>query len=180
MRGNLDTAFIHEWVRVLLALKDAAIATRDPSVFVEEMSMLGPRDFAIKYLPANNTITTGVLNQFDLLSNSMYEGARLAQDVAYCIDWEEPFVDVGPSPADATEEVEPEADVLLAAEPQDLDGGWAAPPGPFRAPRVGAGAGAVPDHFWRALDAAVARQPEPNAVRAQRAFAAAMRDRRPA
>lgn len=187
MRGNLDTAFIHEWVQVLLVLKDAAIATRDPSVFVEEMSMLGPRDFAIKYLPVNNTITTGVLNQFDLLSNSMYEGARLAQDVAYCIDWEEPFVDVGPSYVDTPEEVEPEADVLLAAEPQDPHVGWGDPPAPFRAAGIDNGlaarAAAIPDHFWRALDP-IAPEPEGAAVqanvRAQRALAAAMRDRRPA
>jgi hypothetical protein len=91
MRGNLDVPFIKAWVDILLALKDAAKVTRDPSAFVQEMSFLGPMEFARKYLPAN-VITYGVLAQEDILSNSMYEGARLAQDVAYCIEWGDPVV----------------------------------------------------------------------------------------
>jgi hypothetical protein len=91
MRGNLEVPFIKAWVDVLLALKDAAKVARDPSVFVQEMSFLGPREFARKYLPAN-VITDSVLAQEDILSNSMYEGARLAQDVAYCIEWGDPVV----------------------------------------------------------------------------------------
>jgi hypothetical protein len=93
MRGNLDVPFIKAWVDTLLALKDAAKVTRDPSVFVQEMSFLGPMGFARKYLPSN-VITDAVLAQEDILSNSMYEGARLAQDVAYCIEWGDPVVKV--------------------------------------------------------------------------------------
>ena len=89
MRGNLDVPFIQAWVDTLLALKDAAKEAKDPSVFVQEMSFLGPREFAHKYLPAN-VIADGVLAQEDILSNSMYDGARLAQDVAYCIEWGDP------------------------------------------------------------------------------------------
>lgn len=89
MRGNLDVPFIKAWVETLLALKDAAKEAKDPSAFVQEMSFLGPMEFVRKYIPAN-MIADGVLAQEDILSNSMYEGARLVQDVAYCIDWGNP------------------------------------------------------------------------------------------
>lgn len=98
MRGNLDPAFITDWVNVLMALKDHAKDVRDPTVFVGELSMLGAREFALKYLPRDNSITRAVLdNPIERLTDSMYEGVRLGQDVAFCTDWGEPIEDtIGP------------------------------------------------------------------------------------
>lgn len=148
MRGNLDVDFIAAWVDVLVTLKDAARKAKDPTVFIQELSLLGPVEFARKYLPNNNAVTQGVLNQFDILNNSMYEGARLVQDVAYCLEWGDPTADVGPSLQEAPVEVEPDIDAIFAAEDvepmfrarpmaevmaNDVWANWALDPAAFRA-----------------------------------------------
>lgn len=97
MRGNIDAAFIADWVATLLALKDTAKAVQAPNTFVEELSILGPREFALKYLP-DNQIRRGVLGQ--PIDQILYRGARLSQEIAYCADWGDapPPVAVGPEP----------------------------------------------------------------------------------
>lgn len=115
MRGNLEVDFINDWVQLLLSLKDAAKSTKSPRIFVEELSHLGPQTFAQKYLPKGNRITAAVLGQYNKLGNSLFEGARLVQDIAYCMEWGEPQPRVGPS-AKKVEMAPPEPDFPIGAQ----------------------------------------------------------------
>lgn len=136
MRGNLDPAFINDWVMVLIGLKDAAKKVTSPTLFVEELSIMGPAAFAAKYLPVNNTITRGVLMQADL-NDLLYGGVRLAQDLAYSQEWSDPGVADSPRrrPDEIDEEAIPAPDGLnfLGGEPADIR--WVINPPPFGAPQ---------------------------------------------
>lgn len=125
MRGNLNPVFITDWVMALLALKDAAKKVVTPTVFCEELSMMGPLAFTLKYLPGDNNITAGVIGQRDL-NELLYGGVRLAQDLAYCRDWPEPGV--ADSPPRRPNEIEE-----AAPAPDDMDFFHVgAPPAPRR------------------------------------------------
>jgi hypothetical protein len=136
MRGNLDPVFINDWVMVLVGLKDAAKKSISPTPFIEELSMMGPAAFAAKYLPANNTITRGVLGQ-DNLNDLLYGGVRLAQDLAYSQEWPEPGVADSPGrrPNEINEEPIPAPD-HLAFIGGEIGGNWGVAPAPPRRRRV--------------------------------------------
>ena len=85
MRSTIDMEVIHQWVNLLLALKDKAKTFDNPRKVIDTMSWEGPEAFA--------KATFG-----DMLSSfpdntdwrkSVIEGIRRAQNVAYAIDWKE-------------------------------------------------------------------------------------------
>ena len=88
MQGNLDVALIHSWAATLMWLRQAAETFADPSEIPMLMSRLGPRAFAEQYLRA------GVIRDRVLAINNlevmMWDGVRIAQDIAYACEWEEP------------------------------------------------------------------------------------------
>lgn len=121
MRGNLDTEFIVDWVDVLVGFKDAAKGVNSPTVFVEELSLLGPAAFADKYLPRKNSVTSLVLGQ-PALNAELYGGVRIAQDLAYCQEWPEPRVADSPPKRNEAPDAEGLGDFFAnVALPIDLD-----------------------------------------------------------
>jgi len=93
MRGNLDIKFINDWAQLLVHLRDLAERAHYPTDLVLDVSRLGVREFVRQTLPADNSITAAVLKLEGLEHKIMY-GARLAQDVAYAVEW--PLLDAKP------------------------------------------------------------------------------------
>lgn len=87
MEGNLDVDRICDWVAALLAIKDYARGLNSPRDIPEQLSQFGPHTFVARVLP-DNRLRAAVLASRDL-APSIYEGVRIAQDVAYAIDWGE-------------------------------------------------------------------------------------------
>ena len=75
---------IMHWVNTLQAMKEAARGYRDPTKVIEEFSMMGPERFLRKVL---GPYADRYVNVPDL-QRILYNGMRLAQDVAYVADWE--------------------------------------------------------------------------------------------
>ncbi len=82
MRGTGDFDLIQTWVNILLALKDSCDMYGNPKEIVEDMSVQGPDGFFNK-----------ILGKYPFLYNrmrhaeSILEGARRIQDLAYCVNW---------------------------------------------------------------------------------------------
>lgn len=85
LRGTVDPVTINEWVKLLLALKDASLGYADPPAVMQDFSRLGSREFLRKiygdFLP--------LFIQQDGWEQKLWDGARLVQEVAYATDWEE-------------------------------------------------------------------------------------------
>lgn len=109
MEGNIDPAFIDDWVQVLCAIKDAAMAMETPQDIMARVSALGPHQWVRELLPANNSITEKAL-RYDNLSGSVYEGMRMAQDVCFAVPWvkDDPMA-VGPASDEPPKSVYAEA-----------------------------------------------------------------------
>lgn len=92
MEGNLDPKRINDWVQVLGCIKDYACEKAEsPMHIANQLSALGPLQWARMVLPEGNSITDQVLRRADL-NDVMYEGIRLVQDLCYCSDWsKDPF-----------------------------------------------------------------------------------------
>jgi hypothetical protein len=81
MRGNLDKAFIMQWVDVLLRLRELSSEFENPRQIIREFSASGPKEFFARMkLPG--------LEFQNKYSDSMYEGMRLAQDIAFAHNWD--------------------------------------------------------------------------------------------
>lgn len=85
MEGNLDVDRITAWVDTLFALKDRARALASPVAVAEGVSRMGPRAWVADILP-DTPLKISVLRRNDI-TQVVYEGVRLAQELAYCIDW---------------------------------------------------------------------------------------------
>ncbi len=115
MRG-LDTAKeVKDWVDIVCILKDAAIAYRDPTAIVERMSVEGPIAFARStFGPDVWAKLTEGLEEGDV-ARSLYEGVRIAQDIAYSFDWTQVFSAKGAAPPG--KRMNPAAEQRLRLEP---------------------------------------------------------------
>ncbi len=83
LQGTVDPNIIQTWVALLLCLKDKAIEYDAPGEILYEFSRRGADGFlGDTFGELRGVITKGDVNQ------SMYEGARLAQDIAFARDWE--------------------------------------------------------------------------------------------
>ena len=101
MEGNLNVDWITAWADVLLAIKDYAIKVDSPVEVVSDMSRYGPQEWARNVLPAGNPITDKLLAR-EGLADVLYDGVRLAQDLAYAVPWDKDgFGAVSPVPNDA-------------------------------------------------------------------------------
>lgn len=135
MRGNLDVQFINDWAQLLVYLRDVAEKTAEPGDLVLSMSKMGPREFLRSVLPHNNTITSAVLG-LEGVDAKVMAGTRLAQDVAYCVEWPDPGVE---AEVMTKKKVSAMDQILIDAglEPGQIQvapGAWAIPAAP-RAPR---------------------------------------------
>lgn len=85
-RGESDMEPIKEWVSVLLAIKDAAKGIDNPQQICLDFSMLGARDFLKKNFSPE---IVRIFERSKNLEARLYEGIRLAQDIAWAIpSWE--------------------------------------------------------------------------------------------
>jgi Putative amidoligase enzyme len=86
LRGTVDTKLINLWIDMLLKIKDFGVKFDDPRDIIMRFSADGPNKFindVLGYDLARLLITPN-------LSDEMFSGMRLAQDVAYAYQWQ-PF-----------------------------------------------------------------------------------------
>lgn len=88
-KGNIDIPTIVTWVKILTSLKDCAVEFNSPIEIVESLSLLGAQGFLEKFFSDDiiQILTRPMRSDFDL-SNRLYCGVRLAQDIAYASEWE--------------------------------------------------------------------------------------------
>lgn len=87
-KGTTKPWEIHNWVQMLLELKDEAVKFKSPQEIIAQFSRMGADDFLSK-----TPFIEEQLQRFAHKPKIMYEGVRNAQDVAFCIpEWEEPGV----------------------------------------------------------------------------------------
>lgn len=86
MEGNLDSRRIHEWCKVIYALREAVKNYEDPRSICEAFSHLGPTAFASAVLP-DGDIKAALLKD-DKVDDKLWRGVRLAQDIVYASKWE--------------------------------------------------------------------------------------------
>jgi hypothetical protein len=81
-----DLKRVVAWIDVIQGLKAAARAYSNPREIIVQFSRLGPVGFMLKHLGAQYPKYAQVPGAHKMLK----EGMRLAQDLAYCFDWENP------------------------------------------------------------------------------------------
>ena len=116
MRGNLEVPFITQWVNILTRLADSARTFKNPREIIVQFSALGPEGFFRETALPGLEYTEG-----DYLG--MYEGMRLAQELAYASDWviPKPRARTKPPARDAREipvEIEDRAEQGVADGPR--------------------------------------------------------------
>ena len=90
LRGCTDKNDIKTWVSILRRLYDLSAEYPDPRQVVEGFSGEGPMAYLERILgPYTGTVLEGIDFDHQDVMDSMYEGIRQAQDVAYCRDWDE-------------------------------------------------------------------------------------------
>ena len=121
MEGNLDTALITDWVETLAGLHNAAQQFDDPREIVTMFSIEGPDRFLDKFIRNKrfNRACHDVANYNQMLWN----GLRLAQDLAFCIEWEGEVQ----APKEPKKKKARIGDIEVADEPGGLIWGGAAP-----------------------------------------------------
>ena len=83
MRGTKDLSCIVVWVKLLLALKDAAKRYENPIEIIHDISMEGSRGLAEK-------VFGDLLPELPLAGDwdkVVFQNMRELQDLAYCVDW---------------------------------------------------------------------------------------------
>lgn len=81
--GTVSSERIWKWISILLAIKDAAISYPNPKEIVGEFSRRGPMDFA------EVTFGRDLMEILPINGADLFEGARLAQEIAYGFEWED-------------------------------------------------------------------------------------------
>lgn len=90
LRGVTSPEPILTWVSILERIYKMSAEYPDPRVFVDEFSGNGPIAFFDKVLGTNANIIRHETELTDTqIMESMYDGIRLAQDIAYCREWSE-------------------------------------------------------------------------------------------
>lgn len=84
MRGTTDIQLIHKWASILVRLREAAKEFPHPVEIVMQMSAGGGEAFMRNVLGEY----ADEFMSFDNWEQSLIDGARIAQDVAYSGDWE--------------------------------------------------------------------------------------------
>lgn len=88
MRGTRDLDLIYEWAETLYNIRECAKGFNNPVQIIQNFSADGPALFLQKVLGDNYALITKGLKQKDI-QTMMYDGMRIAQDIAYAIqDWE--------------------------------------------------------------------------------------------
>lgn len=84
-RGTVDPNLIEEWVNILLDIKDAAVKYDNPQDICRDFSAMGPEAFTQHvFRPINQKVILAA-ESFD---KRLFEGVRIAQDIAYALqDW---------------------------------------------------------------------------------------------
>jgi len=82
MRGTRDLDLIYKWAEVLLSLREVAKAYENPQKIIESFSHVQAKGFIQNALGEN-----AHLFQCEGYERMLYDGIRNAQDVAYCVDW---------------------------------------------------------------------------------------------
>lgn len=85
MRGTTDPDLIYKWASILVHLREVAKTYPHPAEIVMEMSAGGGEAFMRNVLGEY----ADEFMSFDDWEQSLTDGARIAQDVAYAGDWEE-------------------------------------------------------------------------------------------
>lgn len=90
LRGARDPETILKWVAILRQLYELSEQFEDPRTVCANFSGNGPMEYLQMVLGSHtNTILEGCGMDSQEVMSSLYEGIRLAQDVAYCRDWDE-------------------------------------------------------------------------------------------
>lgn len=100
MRGALSPNEVNQWVAILQRIYELSGDYPDPRLLVDLFSGEGPNAFLDLILGEHRTTVTEAIG-FDhqRVMESMYEGIRMAQDIAYCRDWSEfKALDIKPDP----------------------------------------------------------------------------------
>lgn len=100
MRGALQPKEVVEWVAILQRIYELSGNFSDPRHLVDSFSAEGPSAFLDLILGEHRTTVLEAIS-FDhqRVMESLYEGIRMGQDLAYCRDWSEfKALDVKPDP----------------------------------------------------------------------------------
>ena len=114
-----DLNRIMHWVKSVQALKVSARGYENPREIIGKFSRKGPLGFMISHLGDQSEKYTQVPGAHQMLQNGM----RLAQDFAYCSDWQLPSKEQIEAKA-----VKPRVKKVGLAEYQDIN--WVQPPVP--------------------------------------------------
>jgi hypothetical protein len=143
LRGTTDTGLIKTWTKLLLAIKDYSEKFDYPHHIIQEFSERGPDEFIRRILGADADHLVGSTNYRDKL----FDGMRLAQDVAFATNWEAPqavkeevvkkldmyFTDFGQVNAEPVDDwVVPAPEPRIRGRIPPIPAGW----GEVRAPAV--------------------------------------------
>ena len=84
MRGNMNVQRIQAWINTLLNLRRLAMVYEHPRAIVEDMSGRGVTGF-IHHLV--DPYIQPELSRLEHLDERVFNGMRLAQELAYCVPW---------------------------------------------------------------------------------------------
>lgn len=83
MRSTRDLGAIMTWVKILYNLREVAKQFNNPVEIIEQVSMMGGKDFLERCLGE----FAGFFNAIEGVTDLLYEGVQLAQCLAYCVNW---------------------------------------------------------------------------------------------
>lgn len=86
LRGTKEVDVITDWVDIVDNLCEYALTFKSPAHVVQQFSAVGPQQFLMDSLKNH----AGVFMVAQDVNNRMYDGARVAQDIAFAVNWEEP------------------------------------------------------------------------------------------
>lgn len=89
MKGTVDIELIQTWISMLLLLRDKSLEYDNPVDIINEFVSIGPLPFFKKIW--HRTTLRHYLEETKGLSGKLWDGLRIARDVAHCCDWEKPM-----------------------------------------------------------------------------------------
>jgi hypothetical protein len=87
MRGLTEPESVKQWVRILRKIYDASANFPDPRTIIEQFSVFGPTEFFHNLFGDEANIILKALSAEVNVAQSLFEGMRFAQDIAYVRDW---------------------------------------------------------------------------------------------
>lgn len=89
LRGCSDPGIIVDWVEILERLYMLSEEYPDPREVCTSLSSIGPLAFFESILGPKAIVVRNGIDMIDnQISNSVYEGVRIAQDLCFCRDWD--------------------------------------------------------------------------------------------